>query len=79
MHLSELQTKEVINIATGKKMGIIIDVIIDNSGKIDEIILEERRSSRRFMSSKEESVIKWEQIIKIGDDIILVDNRSKKM
>ena len=31
------------------------------------------------MSSKEESVIKWEQIIKIGDDIILVDNRSKKM
>ena len=50
-----------------------------NSGKIDEIILEERRSSRRFMSSKEESVIKWEQIIKIGDDIILVDNRSKKM
>ena len=29
------------------------------------------------MSSREELSIEWNQIIKIGDDIILVDTRNK--
>lgn len=77
MHLSEFQTKEVINVSTGRRMGIIIDVVIDKEGNIKELILEEKRGSKRFMASKEESVIKWNQIIKIGDDIILVDTINK--
>lgn len=77
MHLSEFQTKEVINVSTGRRMGIIIDVVIDKEGNIKELILEEKRGSKRFMVSKEESVIKWNQIIKIGDDIILVDTINK--
>lgn len=76
MHLSELQTKEVINISTGRRMGIIIDVTVDKDGKLKDLILEEKRGAKRFMSSKEESIIKWQQIVKIGDDIILVDTRN---
>lgn len=77
MHLSDFQTKEVINISTGKRFGYIIDVIIDNEGKIKELILEEKKGSKRFMASREELSIEWNQIIKIGDDIILVDTRKK--
>ena len=76
MHLSELQLKEVINISTGKRMGIIIDVIVDKEGRLKDLILEEKRANKRFMSPREESVIKWQQIVKIGDDIILVDTRN---
>ncbi len=76
MHLSELQTKEVINISTGRRMGIIIDVTVDKDGKLKDLILEEKRGAKRFMASKEESIIKWQQIVKIGDDIILVDTRN---
>ena len=74
MHLSELQQKEIINISNGKRIGIIIDVIIDNSGNIQRLVLEEKRG-RKF--SKEEYEISWSQIIKIGDDIILIDTRNK--
>lgn len=77
MHLSEFQTKEIINITTGRRFGYIVDVIIDNDGKIKQLLLEEKRNSRRFITSKEELTIEWNQIIKIGDDIILVDTRKK--
>ena len=74
MHLSELQKKEIVNIASGKRMGIIIDVIVDTNGKIKSLVLEERKSKK--FSSREEIQINWEHIVKIGDDIILVDNRE---
>ena len=74
MHLSELQQKEIINISNGKRIGIIVDVIVDTSGNIQKLILEEKRG-RKF--SKEEYEILWSQIIKIGDDIILIDTRNK--
>ena len=77
MHLSEFQTKEVINICTGRRFGYIIDVIIDKEGKIKQLILEEKKGTKRFMSSREELSIEWNQIVKIGDDIILVDTRNK--
>ena len=74
MRLSELQQKEIINISNGKRIGIIIDVIIDTNGNIQKLVLEEKRG-RKF--SKEEYEISWNQIIKIGDDIILIDTRNK--
>lgn len=77
MHLSDFQTKEIINISTGKRFGYIVDVVIDKEGRIKELILEEKRGSKRFMVSREELSIEWSQIVKIGDDIILVDTRKK--
>ena len=78
MNLSDLQNKEVIDIATGKRIGSIIDVIINSSGNISKLILEDRKSTRRFLSSiKEDINLEWKQIIKIGDDIILVDRKKE--
>lgn len=74
MRLSELQLKEIINISNGKRIGIIVDVIVSTNGNIEKLVLEEKRG-RKF--SKEEYEISWNQIIKIGDDIILIDTRNK--
>jgi len=74
MRLSELQLKEIINISNGKRIGIIVDVIVDTNGNIQKLILEEKRG-RKF--SKEEYEISWNQIVKVGDDIILIDTRNK--
>lgn len=73
MRLSELQTKEIINMTTGKRLGMIIDVIVDNTGMIKSLILEEKRG-RRF-TGREEYELDWKQISKIGDDIILVKDK----
>ena len=74
MRLSDLQLKEIVNIYNGKRIGIIVDAVVDEKGYIKNLILEEKRG-RRF--SREEYNISWTQIIKIGDDIILVDTRNK--
>ena len=74
MNLSELQDKEIIDISTGRKVGSIVDVIITRKGEISKLILEERRVTKKiFSSNKENNTITWNKIIKIGDDIILVD------
>jgi YlmC/YmxH family sporulation protein len=78
MSLAELQTKEVIDISTGRRVGAIIDVIIDKKGGIQKILLEDRKPSRKlFSNNKEDIYILWSQIIKIGDDIILIDREEK--
>ena len=43
MMLSDLQNKDVINITDGKKVGSIIDINLDNEGKVIEISLQKRR------------------------------------
>ena len=74
MRLSDLQLKEIVNISNGKRVGMIIDVNVDEKGNIINLVLEDRRG-RKF--SHEEYNISWNQIVKIGDDIILVDTRNK--
>lgn len=73
MHLSELQNKEIINMSTGKRLGVIVDVILERNGNIKSLIIEEKRG-RKF-TGREEFEIGWDQIAKIGDDIILVKDK----
>ena len=78
MNLSDLQEKEVIDISTGKRIGSIIDIIINVTGNISKLVLEDRRTPRRLFSKNQEDIyLDWKQIIKIGDDIILVDSQNK--
>ena len=80
MRLSELQEKEIIDISTGKKIGLIIDVSVGLDGPIERLILEERRGSRRFIkNSKDEISVYWDKIVKIGDDTILVNNNKTNL
>jgi len=74
MYLSDLQTKEIIDITTGKRMGIITDVVVESTGKIKSLVLQEKRM-KKFVDKDIE--VTWGEIIKIGDDIILIDSRNK--
>lgn len=74
MNLSDLQNKEVIDILSGKRIGNIIDVIISLDGTISKLVLEDKKIGRKlFSNTREAPTINWKQIIKIGDDIILVE------
>lgn len=76
MRLSDLQTKEIINVGDGKRMGIIIDVNVDpNTGKIRSFLLQESKNAKKIFASREEYEVKWEQIVKVGEDIILVNTK----
>lgn len=71
LRISELQNKDVINIKDGKKVGNIIDVMINQEGKVISIIVEGLKGMKVF-TGKEDIEINWSQIEKIGEDVILV-------
>ena len=73
MRLSDLQNKTVINLIDGKNIGNIIDLSIDDDGKATGLIVEKHKFLISYFSSSKEMVIKWEQIEKIGEDVILVN------
>ena len=73
MRLSELQNKSVININDGKMIGNIIDININQKGISDDIIVEKSKFLISRFSSSGEISIKWNQIEKIGQDVILVN------
>lgn len=74
MYLSELQKKEIIDINSGKRIGIIIDVVVSQEGTVKSLIVEERKLKR--FTANEERTVNWQQIVKIGDDIILIDSKK---
>lgn len=71
LRLSELQSKKIVDITSGSNVGNIIDVLISDEGKIDALIIDYGKS---FFSLNRESDtrIEWKQIIKIGEDVILI-------
>ena len=73
MLLSDLQSKDIINLTDGKRIGTIIDVDINENGKINELTVQKKRFI--FFSGGTTS-IKWSEIDKIGKDVILVNVKS---
>lgn len=73
MKISDFQTKDVINIADGKKLGQISDLELDlRQGHIEAIVVP---SSGRFfglLGGSTEVIIPWKNIVKIGMDVVLV-------
>ena len=73
--VNELRAKEVINVSDGARLGYVSDVEIDlNEGKIIAIIVPGPYRLMGFLGKENDLVIKWENIMKIGDDVIIIEN-----
>lgn len=72
MRLSDLQDKDVVNLDDGKVIGRIIDVIIDDKGIINKLVVERYKFIISRFTNGNEIEISWNQINKIGEDVILV-------
>lgn len=74
MKKSELKIKDVINVKTGKNLGYIEDIEIDlNQGTIEALIIPPYQNRLlSFFTNKQNTVIEWSRIEKIGEDVILV-------
>ncbi len=70
MKLSDLQKKDIIDISSGIKVGNIIDVLIDDSGVITSLVVD--KYSFNFFSNRGEFIVNFKDIIKIGEDVVLV-------
>ena len=71
MKLSDLQDKDVISVNNGIKIGNIIDIKITLTGEVEYLVLEKK--TNKIFSNGEEINVRWNQIKKIGEDVILVE------
>ncbi|HYK72537.1 MAG TPA: YlmC/YmxH family sporulation protein [Pseudoneobacillus sp.] len=73
VRISEFQVKDVINVGDGKKLGNIGDIDINlTTGKIDAVIVSGAGKVLGFFGKDEDIIIPWKNILKIGEDVILV-------
>lgn len=73
---SELRLKEAIHIADGERLGFVSDIEIDSStGKIISISVPGAYKAFGLLGKEPDRIIKWENIIKIGDDLVMIDNK----
>lgn len=71
--ISDLRSRDVVNILDGKKLGNIVDIDLDlDNGRVLSLVLPGR--TRGFLFTKrEEVVVPWNKIVRIGRDVILVE------
>ncbi len=78
MKLSELSIKDIVNDYDGTKIGKITDLEIDVlTGKVLSVYVQ-GGSKVYQLFSKNTIMIPWNKIIKIGSDVIIVDNQHQK-
>ncbi len=72
MLLSDLQMKDIINIKDGNNLGRIIDAKVDQEGKINYFVAEQKKLLRK-VTRMGEVTFSFDNIKKIGEDVIIVD------
>ncbi len=73
--VNELRAKEVINVSDGARLGYVSDAVIDlKDGKLISIVVPGAYRLMGFLGKEDDLIIKWENIKKIGDDVIIIDN-----
>jgi YlmC/YmxH family sporulation protein len=71
--ISEFQIKDVVNVSDGKRLGNIGDIEINlSTGKIEAVIITSGGRVLGLFGKDEDIVIPWKNILKIGQDVILV-------
>ena len=74
--LNSMRSMEIVDILTGSKIGFIKDFKIDcDDNRVISLILPGEIKS--WFGKTEEREILWEDIVKIGTDVILVKKKKK--
>ena len=72
MRLSDLQSKNIVNMVDGRNVGSIIDANVDKAGNIESLVIETNKKFLSF-SKDDDLLVLWKDIAKIGEDVILIN------
>lgn len=72
--ISDLRVKDVVNLADGRRIGLIGDFELDlESGRVTAIVVPGPGRVLGFFGRERDLVIPWRQVKRIGIDVILVE------
>lgn len=78
MRIADLHYKEVINISNGHRLGYISDVDMDHTtGRVLALIVPGPYRFMGLFGREADYILPWESIIRIGDDIVLIDDSAE--
>ncbi|NLW08079.1 MAG: YlmC/YmxH family sporulation protein [Clostridia bacterium] len=78
IRVAELRQREVINVIDGRRLGAIKDIDLDlEAGRVKSLIVPGTTGKFLYFFGRDEDlVIPWENVVKIGVDVILVESYS---
>ncbi len=70
---SEMSRKTVINVADGRELGHVCDMVFNNCGGVLGFVVPGKKSFFKSITSADNIFIAWNRIVKIGSDVILTE------
>ncbi len=71
---SELRMKDVVNVTDGRRLGFVGDLELDlEAGRIKAVVILGAGRLLGLLGRERDTVIQWNEIRKIGHDVILVE------
>lgn len=72
--ISDLQYKEIVDIADGTRYGFLSDVEVDGErGTVEALVVGGKRRLLGLLGREPDAAFPWSAVKRIGPDIILVD------
>ena len=72
---TELKQKDVVNVRDGRRLGKPIDLVLSETAIVEALVVPVLSGGflNLLKQEKEGCLVPWNQIIRIGDDVILID------
>lgn len=72
--IKSLLNKDVVNVRTGENIGCVCDILVDTTcGMVSKILVPINKNVLSFFGKNEFYYISWCDIVKVGEDLILID------
>lgn len=75
LRVSDLRSREIVNVIDGSRLGLVQDLDLDlDAGRVKGLIAQGAQTKFLGLIGRDEDLyIAWEQVIRIGTDVILVE------
>lgn len=74
MTFTELKQKDVVNVRDGKRLGKPIDLVLNETACVDALVVPLPGGFLNLLKQEKEGcLVPWDRILRIGDDVILVE------
>lgn len=81
MRLSQMGGKEIVNLNTGERLGVVAeaDLVIDEkTGKILKMLVPDSKFQFFILGDRDFVEVDWKDVRKIGNDMIIIEQEERR-